>query len=113
MKTSRKAVQISAPPGTIGADQAASRYVQYLINRYNEFASADNTRATKFSYGALSKNIEHNFGSPWKLLPAENFAALCRYLQQRIDRTIVAKRNTAKGNRSFSSFDDFVQKNAR
>jgi hypothetical protein len=64
MKTTRKTVKINAPPGTIGADQNASRYIQYLINRYNEFASADKTRASKFSFGAISKNIESNSARP-------------------------------------------------
>ena len=108
VKTTRKTVKINAPPGTIGADQTASRYIQYLINRYNEFASADKTRASKFSFGAISKNIESNFGSPWRLLPIEQFSALCGYLQQRVSKTRVAKLNTAKGHRSFSTFEEFT-----
>lgn len=112
LKTSRKTIQVSPPPGTIGADQEATRYIQHLISRYNEFASAEKTRTTKFSYGAISRNIEHNFGAPWKLLPAEKFTALCRYLHQRIGRTRIAKQNAAKGHRSFSSFEDFIQKKA-
>lgn len=61
LKTTKRTVKVQAPPGTIGADQHASRYIQHLIGRYNEFASADKTRGTKFSYGVISKNIETNF----------------------------------------------------
>lgn len=110
VKTTRRSVTVSAPPGTIGADQQASRYVQHLIKRYNEFASADKTRRTKFSFGALSSNIEHRFGGPWKLLPAERFEAVCEYLQQRIAKTILAKQNHARGIRSFSSYAEFQHK---
>lgn len=110
LKVNRRAVPVSAPPGTIGADQQASRYIQHLIKRYNEFASADKTRAKKFSYGAISVNIERNFGSVWKLLPTEKFDAVCKYLQERIDKTRVAKSNAARGYRSFSSYDEFTAK---
>ena len=59
VRTSRKAVHVHPAAGTIGADQNASRYTQHLISRYNEFASKEPARASKFSYGAISKNIEH------------------------------------------------------
>jgi hypothetical protein len=109
VKTTRKTVKIQPAAGTIGADQEASRYVQHLINRYNEFAGADKTRATKFSYGAISKNIEANFKAPWKMLAMKDFKALCTYLQQRIGRTRIAKSNHAKGINSFSSFEEYSQ----
>lgn len=107
VKATRRTVKVQAPPGTIGADQRASRYIQHLIGRYNEFASADTTRATKFSYGAISKNIETNFRAPWRLLSMGDFDVLCTYLQNRIGRTRIAKSNSAKGHRSYSSFEEF------
>lgn len=110
VKTTRNSVSVNAPPGTIGADQQLSRYVQYLIKRYNEFASADKTRATKFNYGVISANVENRFGAPWKLLPAEKFDAVCEYLQQRICKTILAKQNVAKGYRAFSTYAEFLAK---
>ncbi|MDP3753358.1 MAG: HNH endonuclease signature motif containing protein [Polaromonas sp.] len=110
VKTSRRSVTVNAPPGTIGANQQLSRYVQYLIKRYNEFASADRTRASKFSYGAVSVNIESQFGASWKLLDAEKFGSVCEYLQQRIGKTILAKLNASKGHRSFSTYAEFLAK---
>jgi len=107
VKTTRKKVHIQPAAGTIGADQNASRYVQHLISRYNEFASADYSRARKFSYGAISKNIETTFRSPWKLLSADRFEAVCVYLQERIGKTRVAKSNSSRGIKSFSSFDEY------
>lgn len=108
VKSIRKTVKFQPAAGTIGADQKASRYVRHLINRYNEFASADKSRDTKFSYGAISKNIESNFRAPWAMLAIEDFDALCAYLQQRISRTRIAKANAAKGLRAFSSFEDYA-----
>ncbi|WP_323011063.1 HNH endonuclease signature motif containing protein [Paracoccus sp. (in: a-proteobacteria)] len=107
IRTSRRSVSINALPGTIGFDQGASRYVQYLIERYNKFASADRTRASRFNYGAISKNVESNFGAQWRLLSMETFDAVCEYLQKRIERTIIAKTNAAKGMRAYSSYSEF------
>ena len=108
VKTTRNTVKIQPAAGTIGADLKASRYTQHLISRYNEFASADKTRDTKFSYEAISKNIEANFRGPWRMLAIEDFDALCVYLQQRISRTRIAKSNAAKGMKAFSSFEDYT-----
>ncbi len=110
LRTSRRVISVNAPPGTIGADQQSSRYVQYLVNRYNEFARTERTRGTKFNFGAISKNIEHNFGAQWKLLPLERFDELCSYLQARIGKTRVAKSNGARGWRAYSGFDEFLEK---
>lgn len=110
VKTTRSTVAVNAPPGTIGADQQLSRYVQYLIKRYNEFASKDKTRATKFNYGVISANVEKRFGASWKLLSSEKFDTVCEYLQQRISKTILAKQNAAKGYRAFSTYVEFLVK---
>lgn len=113
VKTTRKTVKIQPAFGTIGADQEASRYIQYLIARYNEFASADKGRGTNFSYGAISKNIEKNFRSPWKMLSMTDFQAVCAYLQQRISKTRIAKLNLARGMKAFSSFYEFSRSAGR
>lgn len=110
VKMVRHRIAVNPPSGTIGADPQQSRYIQYLIKRYNEFASQDKTRVAKFSYAVISGNIEHQFGASWKLLPSEQFATLCEYLQQRIGRTILGKRNAAKGFRAFSTYEGFLAK---
>lgn len=111
--TTRKKMMVQPAAGTIGADQEASRYIQHLISRYNEFAGADKGRATKFNYGAISRNIEVNFRAPWKMLGMNDFEAVCAYLQQRICRTRIAKSNQAKGIKSFSSFEEYSQSSRR
>jgi HNH endonuclease len=110
IRTQKKNQVISAPKGTIGSDQNLSRYVQYLISRYNKFAGDDKTRKTKFSYGAIAKNIESNFGSTWKLLPKEKAPEVFLYLQNRILKTRLGRINTGKNNKSFSSFEEYSKK---
>jgi hypothetical protein len=110
VRMARHSVKFRPPAGTIGADQDTARYIEYLIRRYNEYARTEPSRATKFSYGAISKNITDQFGSSWRLLPAATFAAVCRYLHQRILRTRIAKQNAANGHLSFINFDQYRQK---
>ncbi|MDK9721164.1 MAG: HNH endonuclease [Rhodospirillales bacterium] len=107
---SRKKISIQPPTGTVGADINAARYVSYLVKRYNEFASKDTSRATKFSFAAISRNIESSFGSEWRLLPLNIFDALCEYLHGRINKTRIAKMNRGRGTKSFSTFSEFLSK---
>ena len=111
LKTTRKSVNVDPPPNTIGADAQLSRYISYLITRYNKFAGSDPRRDTAFNPAVISKNIEHNFGAPWRLVSVDRFEEVCAYLQQRIARTSLAKQNTSKGRASFSSYADHIRKN--
>jgi hypothetical protein len=110
VRTTTKKVSVSAPPGTIGAHQDVCRYAQYLIKRYNEFAGSDPTRKARFSYGAISRNIEKNFGAEWRLLPFEKANALFEYLQGRIAKTRQARINKGKGYPAFSTYEEFRAK---
>ncbi len=113
VKTTKKKISVNAPPGTIGADRDASRYVLHLIKRYNEFAGADPTRKKIFNHGAISRNIETNFGSGWRLLPIDTAGAVFAYLQSRIAMTRQAKINKGKGYSAFSSYEEFLSKHER
>ncbi len=110
VKALRQRIAVSPPPETIGANAQQSRYIQYLIKRYNEFASQDRSRGAKFSYAVISSNIERQFGGQWKLLSSDRFEALCEYLHKRIGRTILGKLNAAKGHRAFSTYGEFLAK---
>jgi hypothetical protein len=110
VKTEKKHIKINPPDGTIGSDRRWSSYIQYLIKRYNKFASSDKTRKTKFSYGVISKNIEARYGATWKLLPLEMVEAIASYLQGRIQKTRQALINKGKGYKAFSSFEEYIEK---
>jgi len=110
LKSTKKKICVNPPPGTIGADQNAARYVLHLIKRYNEFAGSDSTRKTRFSYGAISRNIESKFGAEWRFLPIEKATPVFIYLQERISKTRQAKINKGKGYRAFSTYEEFLEK---
>ncbi len=110
IKASKKRISIQAPPGTIGADSNSTAYIQHLIKRYNDFASAHPTRSGRFNYGVISKNLEDKFGSQWRLLALAQADDVIGYLQQRILRTRQALINKGKGWKAFSSFEEFMEK---
>ena len=110
VNTNRKKVIIEAPPGSLGADPVFSKYIAHLIKRYNEYASKEPSRKTKFSYGALSKNIETKFGSRWQLLGREYAQEIISYIQGRINETRIARMNKGKGHPSYSPLHDYIQK---
>ena len=110
IKTTKKSVNVEAPPGSIGSSIVLSKYIAHLIKRYNEFASKEPARKTKFSYGAVSKNIADKFGSKWQLLEEHRVNEVISYLQGRILRTRQGRMNTGKGYRSFSSLEEYREK---
>jgi hypothetical protein len=101
---------LSPPAGALGADLDVSRYVKYLIDRYNEFAAADKTRKTPFKYPAIYGIIKREFGSQWNMVPLQKSDALILFLQARIEKTFLGRVQKKAGKRTFSSFADFLAK---
>jgi len=110
VNTKRKKVNIEAPPGSLGDAPVFCKYIAHLIKQYNEYASKEPSRKTKFSYGALSNNIETKFGSRWQLLGKEYAQEVISYIQERIDKTRIARMNKGKGYSSYSPLCDYIQK---
>lgn len=110
VNTKRKKVKIEAPPGSLGADPVFSKYIAHLISQYNKYASKEPNRKTKFSYGALSRNIENKFGSRWQLLGKEYAQEVISYIQDRINKTRIARINKGKGHPSYSLLREYIQK---
>lgn len=99
------------PAGSIGADLTLRNYIRYLAERYFRFREADASFGPKavrrFSYAVLFKNIESRFKAPTYFIPTARFDELVDFLQQRIEATILGKRNRAKGHRNYETFDEF------
>jgi hypothetical protein len=113
LKTVRNRISITAPPGAIGANTDLSGYIQHLIKRYNEFAGSDPTRRSRFTYAAISSNIEESFGTSWRLLPINKASDVIGYLQRRISRTRQAKVNKGKGWKAFSTYEEYIAKHRK
>lgn len=101
------------PAGSIGTDLHRKNYVGYLITRYNEFRSAgveSYGQKGRHSHAVISSNVKSKFKVAGVYhVPVERFDELVRYLHGRIDRTIQAKTNKARGGRAYVSFEDFAR----
>jgi hypothetical protein len=99
------------PAGSIGADLLHRNYIRYLTERYFRYREADASfgpkAARRFSYAVLFKNIESRFKAPTYFIPISRFDELVDFLQERIDNTILGKRNRARSHRNYETFDEF------
>jgi len=99
------------PVGSIGADLLRRNYIRYLTERYFSYREADasfgRTAVRRFSYAVLFKNIENRFKSPTYFIPLARFDELVDFLQRKIEGTILGKRNRARGQRNYETFDEF------
>jgi len=99
------------PAGSIGADLLRRNYIRYLTERYFRYREADASFGRKavrrFSYAVLFKNIESHFKAPTYFIPIARFDELVDFLHQRIESSILGKRNRARGHRNYETFDEF------
>ncbi|HVC44113.1 MAG TPA: hypothetical protein VND20_04800 [Candidatus Binataceae bacterium] len=99
------------PVGSIGRDLVQRNYVRYLIERYHRFRQADSSFGSgpaRFSYAVIFKNVERKFHAPTYFIPEARFNELVKYLQQRIDQTILGKDNSRKNIRNYANPEEFV-----
>ena len=101
------------PEGSIGRDLHRRNYVKYLVERYHRYRDADKSfgRGLPFSYAVIYKNIERKFQAPAYYIPASHFEPLVEYLESCIERTILGKKNRARGIANFKSFDEYLMEN--
>lgn len=99
------------PASSIGADLLRRNYIRYLTERYFRYREADASFGPKavrrFSYAVLFKNIESHFKAPTYFIPIARFDELVDFLQQKIEATILGKRNRSRGHRNYGTFDEF------
>ncbi|MDO8433242.1 MAG: hypothetical protein Q7S58_12615 [Candidatus Binatus sp.] len=99
------------PVGSIGRNLLQRNYVRYLVERYHRFREADarfGSGTARFSYAVIFKNIEREFKAPTYFSPAARFNELVEYLPRCVDRTILGKRNRARGIRNYASPEEFA-----
>ena len=99
------------PDGSIGSNLLQRNYIRYLVERYHRFREAEasfGSGPTRFSYAVIFKNIERQFQAPTYFIPQARFYELAEYLQHRIDRTILGKRNRARGIPNYVSPEEFA-----
>jgi hypothetical protein len=101
------------PEGSIGSNLLQRNYIRYLVQRYHRFREADasfGSGPARFSYAVIFKNVERKFQAPTYFIPQVRFGELIEYLQHRIDRTILGKRNRTRGIPNYDSPEKYAAK---
>ncbi len=100
-------------PGSIGTDLKKYNYVEYLIKQLSDFRekgkSYGQVRKGKVHYGATRKILEKQLGGLPKDLPIEKFEEIVMHIQEKIDNTILGKRNRSQGIPNYHSYEDHGQ----
>ncbi|WP_125780958.1 hypothetical protein [Pseudoalteromonas rubra] len=109
IKTSSKNVKVEAPQGSIASSLQHKNYTKYLIDRYHEFKKSE-LGAGSMNYAIFYNSIKRKFGAKWDMVPLSRFEELSVYLQKRIDDTVLGRNKKAKNSKSYSSFEEYLQK---
>ena len=110
-KTNKKTQPAINPPvGSIANNRLIRSYIKHLIDRYNEYASKDKTRKTKFSYVAIYSSIQKKFGTKWDLMSVDSSDELADFIQKKIDKTFIGRQNKSKSWKNYSSIREWEKR---
>ncbi len=102
------------PEGSVGADLIKKNYIDYLIHQYFDFRKADSRfgaidHAKKFHHAEIHTSIRKKFKARTFFVPLHRFEEECQYIQGRIDKTILGKRNIKQGISNYKSFSEYIK----
>ena len=107
---SKKAPAIQPEGGAVGHDLNMRNYALHLIERYQEFQKRDQSKQGRGKYVALYNAIKREFGMKWDFVPQARFHDLVAYLQYRILKSKVGRIKHAAGEKCFSTWGEWLQK---
>lgn len=103
-----KRSDIGVLPGTVSQNPRMIGYLRYLIDRYNEFKAWDcERRGETMHYGFIYTAYKRELKYDAKHTPIELFDNGVRFLQHRIESTMLGRMRKQEGQRLYSSFDEF------
>ena len=108
----KKSPRMNYPPDSVGADTVKRNYIHYLYDRYYECRKADISfgayeHAQKFSPSELHRTIRAKFKARTFFVHINRFDDLVDYMKERIDRTILGRRNVSNGVPNYDSYAEF------
>ncbi len=99
------------PPDVIGGSSDHRAYLRYLIDRYQDFAKAQQDR--EFSFPVVYMSIKRQFKANWDRIPLSRFQDAAHFVQAKIDCTLVGRQQKKQGKASYENFDNFLTNNRR
>lgn len=96
-------------PDSIEADLIMKNYIKHLIDRYQEFIKDDTYKGEK-RFAQIWRAIKKEFGTDAYKVPIIKFPNLVLYLHKRILDTRIGRNNNSRGQKLFSSFEEYKEK---
>ena len=106
LKSSKKSVQFTPPNDSIGANASMASYVEYLINKYQDYQKQDSTKEGRGKYTLIYNAIKRKFGCKWQTIPTSNFDLLIQLLRSRIDNSKVGRIRKARNQKRYHNFEE-------
>jgi HNH endonuclease len=105
--------KIQHPVGSVGANIHMKNYLDYLIKRYFDYRKGDvsfgaYSHSRKFHPAEIHTSINSKFKAKTFFVPEHRFEEECSFIKQRIDGTILGKRNKASQIPNYRSFNEFL-----
>lgn len=104
----RKSVASVPTVGTVGTDAAKRAYVAHLYDRLFKFTSAIPKYSNGRAGATIARKIRERFGATWTNVPLERYDEFVAYLKAEIDKTPIGRKNTLRGDRNYSSYEEFI-----
>ncbi len=104
----RRSVASVPISGTVGTDALKRSYVSHLHERLFKFTSAIPKYSSGRAGATIARKIRERFGATWTNVPLERYDEFVAYLKAEIDKTPIGRKNTLRGDRNYSSYEDFV-----
>ena len=104
----RKSVASVPTSGAVGTDALKRSYVKHLYERLFKFTSAIPKYSNGRAGATIARKINARFGATWTNVPLERYDEFVAYLKAEIDKTPIGRKNTGRGVRNYSSYEEFI-----
>ena len=104
----RRSVASVPSSGTVGTDALKRSYVNHLHDRLFKFTSAIPKYSDGRAGATIARKIRARFGATCTNVPLERYDEFVAYLKAEIDKTPIGRKNTNRGVRNYSSYEEFI-----
>lgn len=101
----RSKPKIAFPTDVVGGSSPHRAYLKYLIEKYQQFAKAQKDR--EFKFPVVYQSIKREFKADWNRIPLSRFQDAVRFMQSKVDHTIVGRGRKRQGDSSYEDFESY------
>jgi len=95
-------------PGTVATDPHKVGYLKHLAKRYNQFKEYE-VGKENMRYALIFQAYQREIKYGIEQTPSELFEKASKWLQSRIENTMLGRIRKKQGHRLYSTFEEFIQ----